>query len=195
MNIKNNNMMIKRRSKNGLKSDKRIFGWFEVIFDILYLCTAAAIGLRILMDASKPVQTLAGIMALVLAGGDMFHLVPRIAAAVTGMDYRLRKAIGLGKLIASVTMTVFYVLLWHIGLQLFPSAVAQGWTAVVYALAVLRTALCFFRQNKWYDEDPPVNWSVFATFLSCSWACRRPSSSAQMRGPFRPCAGCGSLSL
>jgi len=146
---------------NAAKPHKRIFGWFEAVFDVGYLCAALAIGVHILRNASRGIQVLAGIMALVLPCGDMFHLAPRIAAAVTGEERRFGKAMGLGKLITSVTMTVFYVLLWQIGIQLFPFASARGWTAVVYLLAALRVVLCLFRQNRWLDEEPPVSWAVY----------------------------------
>ncbi|HWR24569.1 MAG TPA: hypothetical protein VN366_13915 [Feifaniaceae bacterium] len=145
----------------GTLPPRRMFGWLEAVFDIGYLCLALFIGVLILQNASGRVQTLAGIMALILAGGDMFHLLPRIAAAVTGDGRRFQKAMGLGKLVTSLTMTVFYVLLFHIGAMLFPFASARAWTAVIYALAASRIALCFFSQNRWYDEKPPVSWAVF----------------------------------
>ncbi len=56
-----------------------------------------------------------GIMAVTLGLGDAFHLVPRaIALCTTGLeDYTV--ALGIGKLITSVTMTVFYILLYYVG--------------------------------------------------------------------------------
>ena len=141
--------------------NKRVFGWFEVVFDVLYLCAALITGLYILSQATQQVQFLAGIMALGLAGGDAFHLVPRIIAAVTGSERKLQKALGFGKFVTSITMTVFYALLWHIGVLLFsPEAAAFG-TAIVYALAAMRIGLCFSRRNRWFDEAPPVNWAVY----------------------------------
>lgn len=153
--------MSKNACETAVMPQKRIFGWFEAVFDIGYLCLALSIGVFILRNASKGVQTLAGVMALVLAFGDMFHLAPRIAAAMTGAEERLRKAMGLGKLITSLTMTIFYVLLWHIGVSLFPFASARDWTAVIYALAASRVILCFSSQNRWYGETPPVNWAIY----------------------------------
>ncbi|MDR1628967.1 MAG: hypothetical protein LBS36_01955 [Oscillospiraceae bacterium] len=140
---------------------RRVFGYFEVVFDALYLIAAAVIGFFILKNAAAAAQTLAGVAALVLAGGDLFHLAPRIAAVLTGSDAKIQKALGAGKLITSVTMTAFYLLLWHIGLLLFAPAVSAGWTALVYALAAVRVALCCFPQNRWFEAAPPVKWGVY----------------------------------
>jgi len=141
--------------------DKRMFGWFEAVFDALYLCAALGTGLYVLSRASQPAQVLSGVMALVLFSGDAFHLVPRIAAVATGARRRLFKALGFGKLAASLTMTVFYVLLWHTGLLLFAPAAAPAWTILVYALAILRIALCLAPQNRWFDEAAPPDWAVY----------------------------------
>jgi len=147
------------KEKTGL--GKRVFGWVEAAFDALYLCVALGFGAYLLYDASKQAQVLAGVMALVLAGGDAFHLIPRIAAVATGAEKRLARALGFGKFITSITMTVFYVLLWHVGVLLFAPADVSVWTALVYALAALRVVLCLFPQNRWFDEAPPVNWAVY----------------------------------
>jgi hypothetical protein len=155
------NMMHKVDAKEGIGVDKRVFGWVEVAFDALYLCVALGFSVYILSGASRQAQVLTGVMALVLAGGDAFHLVPRIIAAQTGAEKRLSRALGFGKFITSITMTVFYVLLWHIGILLFTPQVSPVWTAVVYILATMRVALCFFPQNRWFDEETPVNWAVY----------------------------------
>lgn len=140
---------------------KRVFGWVEAAFDSLYLCVALGFGVYLLYDASKQVQVLAGVMALVLACGDAFHLVPRIIAAATDAESRLTRALGFGKFITSITMTVFYMLLWHVGVVLFSLEAASAWTAVVYVLAALRVALCLFPKNRWFDEAPPLDWAVY----------------------------------
>ena len=53
-------------------------------------------------------------MAVVLGAGDSFHLVPRaLALCTTGLE-NYTVPLGLGKWITSVTMTVFYVLLYYV---------------------------------------------------------------------------------
>lgn len=153
--------MTKVSSGENPNADKRVFGYVEVAFNALYLSAAAILGIYLLVRAKSLPQTLSGVMALVLAGGDAFHLVPRMMAAATGSQARFQKALGTGKLVTSVTMTVFYVLLWHIGLLLFKPAGTGIYTGILYGLAALRILLCFFPQNKWLDDAPPVSWGVY----------------------------------
>lgn len=140
---------------------KRTFGLVEAVFDIAYLITGAIIGIFLLITAagSEP-RLLAGVMALTLAGGDSFHLVPRVRSIVSGKADELRAALGRGKQVTSITMTVFYLLLWWIGCQLAPLATDTPWTVVLVVLAVVRIALCFMPQNGWTQEKPPVSWGI-----------------------------------
>ena len=140
---------------------KRIFGFVEAVFDILYLGVVFILGLYLLLNAHQPLQVLCGVTALVLVGGDSFHLVPRILSIVQNNRKRYQGALGRGKCITSVTMTVFYVLLWHIGLLLFLPGGAGVWTIIIYVLAALRIGLCALPQNRWLDENPPVKWGIY----------------------------------
>jgi hypothetical protein len=140
---------------------KRVFGGIEAIFDMLYLASALVLGFILLFSASgNSVRGLAGFMALVLAGGDAFHLLPRIRLIFSGDEDRLRKALGNGKFITSITMTIFYVLLWRIGMLVFQPENISFYSAVVYVLAAARIALCVLPQNRWHDRYPPVNWGI-----------------------------------
>ena len=81
-------------------------------------------------------------MAIVLGAGDSFHLVPRaLALCTTGLE-NFTVPLGLGKWITSVTMTVFYVLLYYVWRQRYHVRGKGGLTAAVYALAGVRIALC-----------------------------------------------------
>ncbi len=155
-----------------MKQQKRVFGWIEAIFDILYLLTAAAIGLWLMFGpeaggavsaAPSPpaVRLLAGSAALVLAIGDAFHLLPRIAAILTRREQTLAKAMGFGKLVTSITMTFFYLLLWQLGLRLFSPDLQPGWSLLIYGLGALRILLCLFPQNRWLDRHPPLRWGIY----------------------------------
>ncbi len=74
---------------------KRVFGRVEAVFDILYLAVATIIGVVLLVGASgNPPRAWAGVMALVLVGGDAFHLIPRIRVIMTGDEEALRRALG-----------------------------------------------------------------------------------------------------
>jgi len=140
---------------------KRVFGTVEAIFDLLYLTTALILGLTLLIYASgNSVRTLAGVMALVLASGDAFHLVPRILVIRTGREEQLQRALGTGKQVTSITMSLFYLLLWQIGVLVFSPKDINGWSYSIYALTTIRIFLCLLPQNKWQERYPPVIWGV-----------------------------------
>jgi hypothetical protein len=133
----------------------------ETIFDIFYLVTAITLGFMLLRRSSGNRQTLLfGIMVLVLGFGDAFHLVPRVYALWNGGTSAHPVSLGIGKLITSVTMTVFYVLLYHVWQQGRAKS-SRPLTIAVYALAVARIALCLFPQNQWLVSDPPRSWGIY----------------------------------
>lgn len=141
---------------------KRVFGKIEVIFDILYLAIASLIGLYLLFTSNGiTLRILAGLMALVLAGGDAFHLIPRIHVINTGREELYRRSLGIGKQITSITMTVFYVMLWHIAQSLYGFNLFTLWIFVIYTLAIIRIVLCLMPQNRWIDRYPPISWGIY----------------------------------
>lgn len=141
---------------------KRVFGTVEAVFDIFYLAAASILGFAFFFSASdNSVRALAGVMALVLAGGDAFHLVPRIKVIRTGKEEQLRGILGRGKQITSITMTVFYLLLWQIGVLIFSPKDVNFWSYLVYILATVRILLCLLPQNKWTEQYPPVIWGIW----------------------------------
>ena len=87
----------------------------ETAFDAVYLITVLTLGIRMIRQPGAARQFhLFGWMAVVLGAGDAFHLVPRAwALCTTGLE-NYTVALGLGKAITSVTMTVFYVLLYYV---------------------------------------------------------------------------------
>lgn len=140
---------------------KRVFGLFEAVFDGFYLIFALSLGAILLFSgADNNARMLAGIMALVLALGDAFHLLPRIAVILTKEERRWRSALGRGKQITSITMTIFYLLLWQIGLLIFPQMAVGAWSYVVYFLGAVRIALCLLPQNQWLERYPPIGWGI-----------------------------------
>lgn len=139
------------------KSIKKI----EIAFDLAYLTAALSLGVILLTGARAPARLVYGVMALALAAGDSFHLIPRVASAADGDFEKRRRALGFGKLAASLGMTVFYALLWHVGLLLFPVKNAPAWTALLYALAAARAALCLHPNNAWGSAAQPAAWGVY----------------------------------
>lgn len=122
--------------------------YLELIFDGVYLLSAFAIGLSLLLLPPHGVRWIWGVMAILLASGDAFHLVPRMLASLSGNTERFRRAMGIGKQITSITMTLFYLILWQCGLQVF-SRTLPVQTIVLHCLAGLRIFLCLLPQNKW----------------------------------------------
>ena len=131
----------------------------ELVFDSVYLVTVITLGIVLLIRAKTPAVFLFGAMATELGLGDAFHLVPRILVAATGDRPRYIKYLSRGKMITSITMTVFYVLLWHAGLLLF-SLNLPIWTAILYALAVIRILLCLAPGNDWAQETESLKGSI-----------------------------------
>lgn len=140
---------------------KRVFGTVEALFDILYLFSALILAIILLLSSQgNPVRTLTGIMALVLVGGDAFHLLPRLLVIRTGREEQLRKALGTGKQVTSITMTLFYLLLWQIGVLVTSPKDISFWSYMIYTLTVVRVFLCMLPQNKWQERYPPVTWGI-----------------------------------
>ncbi len=134
----------------------------ETSFDTVYLLTVITLGILIIRKSSGRTQYLLfGIMAIVLGLGDSFHLVPRaVALCTTGLG-NFTHALGIGKLITSVTMTVFYVLLYYVWRARYRITGQTGLTAAVYVLAVLRILLCLLPQNEWLSAAPPIRWGIY----------------------------------
>lgn len=133
----------------------------ESIFDFLYLTFAIIIGIFLIVKGGKGslVQKF-GIMAIVLGAGDSFHLVPRaLALWTTGLEANAA-ALGIGKLITSITMTVFYVILYYIWRERYQIQGKKGLTVTMWVLAVLRVALCAFPQNQWLTYHQPLLWGI-----------------------------------
>lgn len=130
----------------------------ESSFDILYLLFAIISGCVILLKARNRTEKLMGLSALILGFGDAFHLVPRVLNYFISADMTV--ALGIGKLITSVTMTVFYVLLYYVWLGCFKEAENKNLTAVVWASAVIRIVLCLFPQNGWLENSSDMTWGI-----------------------------------
>lgn len=145
-----------------LSMKRKPMKYFETIFDVLYLAIVliSAFILYFKEDIGG-LQRQFGIMAFVLAGGDAFHLIPRIRAMWDSKMKDYTASLGIGKLITSVTMTIFYILLWNIGVNYYSDMVTFPMTVAVYILAVLRIILCLFPGNRWASKNPPIKWAIW----------------------------------
>ena len=134
----------------------------ETLFDTCYLIGVVVLGIiMIVKSQGKKQYRLFGIMAVVLGLGDAFHLIPRaVALCTTGLE-NYTFALGTGKFITSITMTVFYIILYYIWRIRYQIQGKKGYTISVYALAALRIVLCLVPQNAWTSSDSPLSWGIY----------------------------------
>ncbi|MBP5237788.1 MAG: hypothetical protein ILO64_02275 [Clostridia bacterium] len=130
----------------------------ESAFDVLYLLFAIICGVVILIKAKDRPGKLMGYAALILGCGDAFHLVPRVLNYFIEADFTA--ALGIGKLVTSVTMTLFYVLLYYILIGYFNKTEHKSITACVWVLTAVRIALCAFPQNGWLENSSDMTWGI-----------------------------------
>lgn len=134
----------------------------ETLFDVCYLVSVITIGIRMVKSSKNSRQfKLFGWMAIVLGAGDSFHLIPRIIALCTTGLENFTVALGLGKWITSVTMTLFYVLLYYVWRERYEIKGQKNLTIAVYLFAAIRIALCMMPQNNWLSADAPLSWGIY----------------------------------
>lgn len=133
----------------------------ETIFDIAYLVTVLTLGILMVRGSGGGQYRLFGAMAVTLGAGDAFHLLPRVYALCTDGLAGHVFALGVGKFVTSLTMTVFYVLLYYVWRRRYRVEGRTGLTAAVWLLAAARAALCLFPQNAWTSADAPLSWGIY----------------------------------
>ena len=134
----------------------------ETLFDVVYLVLVITVGIKMIRQSKGDRQyRLFGIMAVTLGCGDAFHLVPRAyALCTTGLE-NYTAALGIGKFITSITMTVFYILLYYVWRPRYKIEGKKENTIAVYLMAALRIILCLFPQNAWTSADAPLSWGIY----------------------------------
>jgi hypothetical protein len=131
----------------------------ESSFSIVYLVFAMVYGHRILKNSNKREFMIFGWLTIILGLGDAFHLVPRIWALNTTGTENFQAALGFGTLVTSITMTIFYVLLYHFWELRFHKN-NKSLKTVMYGLAVIRIALCLLPQNQWFVASTSNFWGI-----------------------------------
>lgn len=130
----------------------------ESAFDILYLFTVIICGIVILIKSESNTERKMGWAAIILGTGDAFHLVPRIINYFSAND--LSAALGIGKFVTSVSMTLFYVLLYYIWLGVYRKKEDIRLSVTVWTLFAVRTGLCLFPQNGWLQDSSNLFWGI-----------------------------------
>ncbi|MBR4581187.1 MAG: hypothetical protein IKO32_08135 [Lachnospiraceae bacterium] len=133
----------------------------ESSFDILYLLFAITTGFIVLIKRKDSIGRLMGLAALILGCGDAFHLVPRVLNYF--LDYDFTAWLGVGKLITSITMTIFYLLLFflHTKLYIWENEKEQKQVMVALFLMVgMRISICLLPGNRWLQGGTSVGWGI-----------------------------------
>jgi hypothetical protein len=132
----------------------------EAVFCSAYLIVTGTLGVLMLRAPKNNHRRLRfALLTLVLVCGDAFHLVPRIYGAVTGTTDNLDAVLGFGTFAASITMTVFYVLLWRFWYE--RTYKNHGVLSIIlYFTAACRIILCLFPQNNWLTNETSSIWGI-----------------------------------
>ena len=134
----------------------------EAIFDVAYLIfDLIAALLFFFFSQGNPLFILYGILTLTLCGGDAFHLVPRILRAVRGSNDKIKRQLGIGLQVSSITMTVFYIILLYVWKLTFPELNAPATVeAMIWISAIIRIVVCFLPQNNWCTDEGNMKLSI-----------------------------------
>ncbi|MBO4864296.1 MAG: hypothetical protein J5517_08010 [Eubacterium sp.] len=102
------------------------------------------------------------LLAALLVGGDAFHLIPRIIVNLKGSMPKQDFFLGLGNLISSITMTVFYNLLIALGDTLEFHGCEYNFLIerLILLLTIIRILIIILPWNKWYTNEPNRKWAV-----------------------------------
>ena len=134
----------------------------EAIFDTVYLLFDLIAGFVFLAQADgRTLFVLYGILTLTLCGGDAFHLVPRMIRAFRGSSEKIKRQLGIGLQVSSITMTVFYIILLFIWKFTFPELTAPvAVEAMIWISAIIRIVVCFLPQNNWCSDEGNPKLSI-----------------------------------
>lgn len=132
----------------------------ETIFDVVYLSFAIITGITILRKGSNTLVKKVGLMAVLLGAGDAFHLIPRFYSLwTTGLESNAA-ILGTGKFITSITMTLFYLILYYIWREYYEIKNQKNLTIIMWALSIIRIALCLLPQNQWLVYRQPLLFGI-----------------------------------
>ncbi len=129
----------------------------ESSFDIFYLLVTIILGFTMLKKSKNSYGKLLAISTLILGFGDSFHLIPRILNYFIEADFTM--ALGIGKLVTSITMTVFYVLLYRFANSYYKLN-NKKLSYTIYCLFILRIILCLLPQNAWLTNNSNVTMGI-----------------------------------
>lgn len=101
-------------------------------------------------------------LAALLFFGDSFHLIPRIIINLRGKMWKEEMFLGVGNLISSITMTIYYNVLIAMGdtLEYDPIEYNYHIEKFILYLTLIRIILLLLPQNKWFTREPARGWAI-----------------------------------
>ena len=143
----------------------------EAIFDAGYLIFDLIAGiLFFVFSKGNPLFILYGVLTLTLCGGDAFHLVPRIIRAVHGSGEKIRKQLGIGLQVSSITMTVFYIILLYVWKLTFPELNAPATVeAMIWISAIIISFGCYLPVTLFSKTKPKVGLLMIPKTCAYMW--------------------------
>ena len=143
----------------------------EAIFDAGYLIFDLVAAILFFTYAKgNTLFILYGILTLTLCGGDAFHLVPRIIRAACGTNDRIKKQLGIGLQISSITMTVFYIILMYVWKYTFPDFnIPAAVKAMVWISAIIISFGCYLPVTLFSKTKPKVGLLMIPKTCAYMW--------------------------
>ena len=135
---------------------------FETGFYYLYLIFIIGLGIYLLI---KKKSVYFAIACIILGLGDAFHLIPRAIGLYTktldNPSATLALYLGVGKLVTSITMTVFYALLYLFIYKRINKTRNIYVDLVVASLIIARITLLCYPQNQWTTNGNDLYWGIY----------------------------------
>ena len=146
--------------------------WFEIIFTLSYLIIlwmlvfAMKKRMSEVQSGDEKIARLFLVAFGLLAFGDSFHILGRVAAyALGGLDTHPEifgspvGIVGIGSFATAVTLTFFYALMLPIWKERFGKE--YNWfTYFLFAAALIRLVILFLPGNDWQNSSP-YNWAIY----------------------------------
>ncbi|MEN8243053.1 MAG: hypothetical protein ABFS17_14135 [Chloroflexota bacterium] len=147
--------------------------WFEIIFTLSYLIILWILVLAMknrMGEIPKEGKKLARLFYVsfgLLAFGDSFHILGRVAAyALGGLDARPNifgvpiGIVGIGALATSITLTIFYAIMLLIWKERFGKTYSL-FGVFLFLAAIIRLIILAFPGNNWQSPTSPYNWAIY----------------------------------
>ena len=108
-------------------------------------------GIVFLINSKEQIFLMYYILTFTLCFGDSFHLVPRIIRNIKGNSNKVEWWMNLGLIITSITMTVFYIILFYIWKIKYAKDVLLLIDTIIWIISIVRIVLCLLPQNNWFN--------------------------------------------